>query len=100
MTVYNEYVRMFLLKKGFNAVTPNGNQYTLIYCDKHINIKFDVLLDVRKAFATYPDKVYNAQNTYSPRDCKVEFDWNIDDVSDTIITNLNAFFDKIIDINS
>lgn len=101
MKNFNDAVRMYLINKGFNSNSLNGDNYILWYNGCQKPIKFEVFLASCKASATYPDKEYNARNPYSTKDCKVDFSWANDDDedNDTIIHNLDKFFDKIIELN-
>ena len=101
MNIGNEDIRLYLIKKGFGAIDFHSDKYILKVQApiRSTIIEFGCDLRINEIIAKFPDYAYNDRNPYSTKDCIVRFRWTKDMDKDTIIANIEQFFDKIISMN-
>lgn len=101
MKVGNEKIREYILKKGFCCIDYKATNYVLkVEAPNGIDeIEFGCILNENKMIAKFPDYVFNRKNPFSTKDTIINFRWDANDDDDTIIYNIEKFFDKVITLN-
>ena len=93
-------IRRFLLEQGFyqeqSMNMESGTYYKFLIPDS--NTTFIVDIQNCKCDAHYPDFKYNRANPYSTKESIVTFEWQKDNDQDSIIKNLENFFERILNI--
>lgn len=101
MTLWNEDIRAYLLKKGFTPSDIYADHYALnmVSPRRYSTIEFLCTLSRMEVAAKFPDYAYNDRNPYSTKDCVVRMNWSPKMDKNTIIANIEQFLDKIISMN-
>lgn len=96
MNTGNSDIRMFLISKGFTHNEQTGWRFMSLSYDSYLAFGCDFV--DKKLVAEYPDIEYNKKNTLSPKKKLIDFVWSDTEDTQTVIHNMEKFFDKIIAI--